>query len=61
MTNLVYQGKINRQFWDKLIRQSTRCTKIILAPVYNLLPGGGQFSKYLSNKITFFCSVKRIE
>ena len=24
MTNLVYQGKINRQFWGKLIRQSTR-------------------------------------
>ena len=23
MTNLVYQGKINRQFWGKLIRQST--------------------------------------
>ena len=22
--------------------------------VYNLLPGGGQFSKYISNKITFF-------
>ena len=30
MTNLIYQGKINRQFWGKLIRQST----IILAPVY---------------------------
>ena len=24
MTNLVYQGKINRQFWGKLIRQSTK-------------------------------------
>ena len=24
MTNLIYQGKINRQFWGKLIRQSTR-------------------------------------
>ena len=23
MTNLIYQGKINRQFWGKLIRQST--------------------------------------
>ena len=23
MTNLVYQGKIIRQFWGKLIRQST--------------------------------------
>ena len=24
MTNLIYQGKINRQFWGKLIRQSTK-------------------------------------
>ena len=24
MVNLVYQGKINCQFWGKLIRQSTR-------------------------------------
>ena len=24
MANLIYQGKINRQFWGKLIRQSTR-------------------------------------
>ena len=23
MTNLIYQGKIIRQFWGKLIRQST--------------------------------------
>ena len=23
MTNLIYQGKITRQFWGKLIRQST--------------------------------------
>ena len=28
MTNLVYQGKINRQFWGKLIRQSTIRTNI---------------------------------
>ena len=62
MANLFFQGKLIRQFWGKINRQSTkRCTKFILAPVYNVLPGGGQFSKYLSNKITFFCSVKRIE
>ena len=24
MTNLIYQGKIIRQFWGKLIRQSTK-------------------------------------
>ena len=24
MANLIYQGKIIRQFWGKLIRQSTR-------------------------------------
>ena len=29
--------------------------------VYKKLPGGGQFYKYLSNKITFFHSVKKIE
>ena len=28
MASLIYQGKINRQFWGKLIRQSTKkkCT-----------------------------------
>ena len=24
MANLIYYGKINRQFWGKIIRQSTR-------------------------------------
>ena len=24
MASLIYQGKINRQFWGKLIRQSTK-------------------------------------
>ena len=38
MTNLIYQGKIIRQFWGKLIRQSTFFLKF---QVYNLLPGGG--------------------
>ena len=30
MASLIYQGKINRQFWGKLIRQSTN----VLASVY---------------------------
>ena len=55
MTNLIYQGKINRQFWGKLIRHFSR------GRVYNMLPGGGSFNPNLSNKITFFHSVKRIE
>ena len=38
MADLNFQGKIVRQFWGKLIRQST---KYILAPVYNMLSGGG--------------------
>ena len=51
MTNLIYYGKI--------IRQSTirHFSNILLQYV----PCGGQFSKYLSNKITFFHSVRRIE
>ena len=57
MTNLIYQGKINRQFLGKLIRQSTKWEE----NVYNMLPGGGLFNPNLSNKITFFHSVKRIE
>ena len=28
MTNLIYQGKITRQFWGKLIRQSTIMKKM---------------------------------
>ena len=39
MANSIYQGKIIRQFWGKLIRQST-VNLHILTPVYNLLPGG---------------------
>ena len=27
MASLIYQGKINRQFWGKLIRQSTKKMK----------------------------------
>ena len=28
MTNLIYQSKINRQFWDKLIRQSATSIRL---------------------------------
>ena len=59
MANLFFQGKLIRQFWGKINRQSTgkNMRRICLQNV----TWGGQFSKYLSNKITFFCSVKRIE
>lgn len=30
MASLIYQGKINRQFWGKLIRQSTKIISIRL-------------------------------
>ena len=57
MTNLIYQGKINRQFWGKLIRHFSKSKASSLqCVIWGLL-----FSKYLSNKITFFHSVKRIE
>ena len=56
MTNLIYQGKINRQFWGKLIRQSTK--KICQHPFTNSYLGGGAFNPNLSNKITFFHNVK---
>ena len=57
MANFNFQGKIIRQFWGKIIRQST----FILTPVYKMLPGGGGLYSLLSNIITFFHSVRRIE
>ena len=41
MANFNFQGKIIRQFWGKIIRQST----MHLSLVYNLLPGGGELPK----------------
>ena len=55
MASLIYQGKINRQFWGKLIRHFSK-TSSLQRVIWGVL-----FSKYLSNKITFFHSVKRIE
>ena len=39
MTNLIYQGKINRQFWGKIIRQSTK--KFKNYPFTKCYLGGG--------------------
>ena len=55
MANSIYQGKIIRQFWGKIIRQSTRkkvknMEKICLQSV----TWGGAFNPNISNKITFF-------
>ena len=55
MTNLIYQDKINRELSGKLIRHFSNFLGLLC------VTGGGQFSKYLSNIITFFCSVRRIE
>ena len=41
MTNLIYQGKINRQFWGKLIRQSTR--QSLKTPGLLCVTWGGSF------------------
>ena len=55
MTNLIYQCKINRQFWGKLIRHFSK------TPGLQNVTWGGAFNHNLSNKITFFHSVRRIE
>ena len=57
MANFNFQGKIIRQFWGKIIRQSTIYTNIRLQKV----TWGGCLYSLLSNKITFFHSVRRIE
>ena len=58
MADLNFQGKIVRQFWGKLIRQSetsTRLQYVIWGGDLNYQNGS------LGNKVTFFHSVKRIE
>ena len=45
MANSIYQGKINRQFWGKLIRHFSTTSGL------QLVTWGGQFS---SNLVTFF-------
>ena len=39
MANFNFQGKIIRQFWGKIIRQST--VIFMKLQVYKMLPGGG--------------------
>ena len=56
MANFNFQGKIIRQFWGKLIRQSTIFMKL---QVYKMLPGGGQFRHRNSKIVTFFRCVIR--
>ena len=55
MANLVYQGKINRQFWGKLIRHFSKTSGL------QCVTWGGGSLVNISNNITFFHSVKRIE
>ena len=43
MTNLICQGKINRQFWGKLIRHFSKTPRLL-----NVTWGGS------SNLVTFF-------
>ena len=44
MTNLFFQGKIIRQFWGKLIRQSTERGYIVMDKyIINATWGGGSF------------------
>ncbi len=47
MANLIYQGKINRQFWGKLIRHFSKTSSLQLVT-------WGAFNPNISNKITFF-------
>ena len=52
MANLIYQGKINRQFWGKLIRHFSKTSGL------QCVTWGGDALNYqngsLSNLITFF-------
>ena len=58
MANLIYHGKINRQLWGKLIRHFSKTPGL----QYVIWGGGLNYQNgSLSNLVTFFCSVKRIE
>ncbi len=57
MVNLVYQGKINCQFWGKLIRQSLKTLGlqcVTWGGAVFILKHKRQFTCRLSNIITFF-------
>lgn len=51
----VLEEKINRQLQGKLIRHFSKASGLLC------VIWGGQFNSKLSNIITFFCSVNRIE
>ena len=55
MAYLVYQGKINRQFQGKINRHFSKVTCL------QNVTWGGVVLVNISNNITFFHSVKRIE
>ena len=57
MANLICQGKIIRQFWGKLIRHFSKTPGL----QYVIWGGALYQNGSLSNLVTFFCSVKRIE
>ena len=58
---MILQGKLIRQFWGKINRQSTR--HFSKATGSQFVNGGGVDYHYdsLSDLVTFFHSVKRIE
>ena len=47
MTYLIFRGKINRQFWGKLIRHFSKTLGLLNVT-------GGRLNPNMSNKITFF-------
>ena len=56
MAYLVYQGKINRQFWGKLIRHFSKTSglQFVTWGAVFILKHKRQFTCRLSNNITFF-------
>ena len=61
MINLISQGKIIRQFWDKIIRHSTRkkWRKMRTKQLTKCKFGGGGHLEQLSNDQTLFIVPKR--
>ncbi len=51
MANLIYQGKINRQFWGKIMKKL--CSQYVTP--------GGCLNYQNGSLITFFHNVRRIE
>ena len=46
MASLIYQGKINRQFWGKLIRQSTGMRLANEVLLLKIKRKGGNYYRY---------------